>query len=460
MSETIALRPAAPADTAALLRLRTLTRLRWLAVVGQTFAVALVHFSLGFPLPLAQCLLLISLSAVLNILLALEWPGNLQLSANSSGILLGYDIAQLAGLLFLTGGMNNPFAFLFLVPVTVSATSLPLYWTLALSGFAFLSATLLTVFHMPLPWDERVPLVIPATYTAGMWAALAAATIFAALYARRIAVEARQMSLALTAAELVLARGQRLNALDGLAAAAAHELGTPLATIALVSKELKREIPQNSPYTDDIDLLISQAARCREILARLSSRDAPADSIFGQVTLSAMIEDLVAPLRGSDVAVKIDSAPDKPGSGQTEPVFRRNPAITYGLGNLLENALDFAKGEVRVQGRWSTPAVSITVMDDGPGFDPAIISRLGDPFVTTRPGYDPLPEGEEAAQGHQGMGLGLFIAKTLLERTGASVAIANRKLPEQGAVITVTWPRSRIDVPLDLAASSPQIGPQ
>jgi two-component system, sensor histidine kinase RegB len=458
MSNSTDFAATAPVNTAGLLRLRTLTRLRWLAVIGQTFAVLLVHYSLGFPLPLAQCLLLISLSAVLNILLTLEWPGNLQLSFNSSGILLGYDIAQLAGLLFLTGGMNNPFAFLFLVPVTVSATSLPLYWTLGLSGFAFLSATLLTVFHMALPWDQRVPLVIPATYTIGMWAALAAATIFAAIYARRIAVEARQMSLALTAAELVLARGQRLNALDGLAAAAAHELGTPLATIALVSKELKREIPANSPYTEDIDLLISQAARCREILAKLSSRDPPADMIFGQVKMAAMIEDLVAPLRGSDVVVKIDCAPDKPASTQAEPVFRRNPAITYGLGNLLENALDFAKSEVRVQARWSNPTVSISVMDDGPGFDPAIISRLGDPFVTTRPGYDPLPSGEDAAQGHQGMGLGLFIAKTLLERTGATVAIANRKSPEHGALITVIWPRSRIDVPLDLAALSPQIG--
>jgi two-component system sensor histidine kinase RegB len=267
--------------SAGLLRLRTLIRLRWLAVVGQTAAVFVVHVLLGYPLPLPQCLGLITLSAILNILISLEWPGSFQLKANPSGLLLGYDIAQLAGLLFLTGGMNNPFAFLFLVPVTVSATSLPLYWTMALSAFASLCATFLTLSHLPLPWDPQHPLLIPGTYTAGMWTALASATIFSAIYARRIAVEARQMSSALTATEIVLARGQRLTALDGLAAAAAHELGTPLATIALVSKELKRELPKNSPYAEDIDLLVSQAERCREILAQLATRDTPSDDMFG-----------------------------------------------------------------------------------------------------------------------------------------------------------------------------------
>lgn len=429
-----------------LLRLRTLTRLRWLAVIGQTLAVLLVHYGLDYPLPLPQSLFLIALSVVLNIMLNLEWPESLRLTSNWSGALLGYDIAQLAGLLFLTGGMNNPFAFLFLVPVTVSATSLPLAWTLALSAFAFLCATILTVFHLPLPWNAESPLDIPATYTFGMWAALASATIFSAIYARRIAVEARQMSTALSAAELVLARGQRLTALDGLAAAAAHELGTPLATIALVSKELKRELPLNSPQAEDIELLISQTARCREILARLSSHDAPADSIFEQMRISAMIEDLVAPLRGSDVTVHIDCAPFASASPQAEPVFRRNPAITYGLGNLLENAIDFARTEVRVLARWTQTEIGITVMDDGPGFDTNIISRIGDPFVTTRPGYETLSPDDDLLPGHQGMGLGLFIAKTLLERSGAVVDIANRKSPEQGAVIAITWPRHKVDV--------------
>jgi two-component system sensor histidine kinase RegB len=251
-----------------------------------------------------------------------------------------------------------------------------------------------------------------------------------------------------------------LSALDGLAAAAAHELGTPLATIALVAKELKREMPAGAAHTDDIDLLISQAARCREILSRLSSRQTASDEIFERVTISAMIEDLVSPLRGSDVTITIDSAPiqadtnkssgksaNKDGKGDNgEPVFRRNPAITYGLGNLLENAIDFAATHVDVTARWSPATVIITVRDDGPGFDQAIADRLGDPFVTTRPGYDVDVDGNEDSTQHQGMGLGLFIAKTLLERSGASVTLVNRNPPDHGANITVTWSRPSVDV--------------
>jgi two-component system, sensor histidine kinase RegB len=427
-----------------MLRLRTLIRLRWLAVVGQSIAVMIVYWVFKFPLPIAYCFALISLSAILNIVLSLRWPPTLRLDAQFAGLLLGYDIAQLAGLLYLTGGLQNPFAFLFLVPVTVSATSLPLRWTMSLAGLAFVFATVLAFEHFPLPWSAGNSLQLPHTYVAGLWVALASGTVFSAIYARRIAVEARQMSTALAAAETVLAREQRLTALDGLAAAAAHELGTPLATIALVAKELKREVPETSPYTEDINLLISQTARCREILSRLASRDKSADEIFENVKLTAMIEDLVAPLRGSDVTIDIDAASMATAATTAEPVFRRNPAITYGLGNVLENAIDFAKSKVQVKARWNAQKVRITVTDDGPGFAEALFDRLGDPFVTTRPGYDSVdPDSPQ----HQGMGLGLFIAKTLLERSGAAVNLSNRPIPEHGAEITLEWPRRMVDGP-------------
>jgi two-component system sensor histidine kinase RegB len=252
------------------------------------------------------------------------------------------------------------------------------------------------------------------------------------------------MSAALSATELVLAREQRLSALDGLAAAAAHELGTPLATIALVAKELKRELAPEGPYTEDIDLLISQTARCREILARLSSREAQTDEMYQRTRVLVMIEDLVAPLRGSDVVIAVASSADADDKAlNDEPVFRRNPAITYGLGNLLENAVDFAETRVEVEARWTPQQVSITVRDDGPGFHENVFDRLGDPFVTTRPGY-----GEDSGEAgrHEGMGLGFFIAKTLLERSGAAVSLANRPQPEHGAVVHVVWPRRLIDL--------------
>ena len=427
-----------------MLRLRTLVRLRWLAIVGQAGAVLGVHFALGFPLPLGACLMVIALSAWLNIFLTIRWRKSVRLNETPAGLLLVYDVLQLAVLLYLTGGLENPFSFLFLVPVTISATSLSMRWTLWLGLLAFACATFLAFRHYPLPWVPGQRFELAEAYIGGMWAAIMCGVVFSAIYARRIADEARQMSVALSATELVLAREQRLSALDGLAAAAAHELGTPLATIALVAKELKRELPQEGPHTEDIDLLISQTARCREILARLSSREAQTDEMYQRTSILVMIEDLVAPLRGSDVVIAVTSSADLDDKvRESQPVFRRNPAIAYGLGNLLENAVDFAETRVEVDARWTPAQVSITVCDDGPGFHENIFDRLGDPFVTTRPGYG---EDLDEAGRHEGMGLGFFIAKTLLERTGAMVSLANRPTPEHGAVVHVVWPRSLIDL--------------
>jgi two-component system, sensor histidine kinase RegB len=425
------------------IRLRTLIRLRWLAVIGQTVTVMFVSMVLGYQLPFAPCLAVIALSAWLNVFLALKWRAGQILSTRVAGMLLAYDMVQLAALLYLTGGLENPFAFLFLVPVTVSATSLTLRWTVALGAMTFFFSSLLSVYHMPLPWRAGESFALPATYVAGLWIALACGTAFSAIYARRMAEEAQMMSAALNATEMVLAREQRLSALDGLAAAAAHELGTPLATIALVAKELKREVPKSFAHKDDIDLLISQAARCREILSKLSRREHSEDKIYGQVKLSSLIEDLVAPLRGSDVQLEVDCQSDDDDS--PEPVLSRNPGIAYGLSNILENAIDFAESRVKVNASWSAAQVRLQVSDDGPGFNDFIFDRLGDPFVTTRPGYDDLPDAEET-RSHEGMGLGLFIAKTLLERSGAHVILTNRPLPDHGAEVRLQWPRGSIDV--------------
>ena len=427
-----------------MLRLRTLVRLRWLAIVGQTGAVLFVEFFLGFPLPLSLCLAAIALSAWLNIFLTIRWRKSVRLQETHAGLLLVYDVLQLGVLLYLTGGLENPFSFLFLVPVTISATSLSIRWTLWLGLMAFGCATFLAFQHFPLPWVPGVRLVLPEIYIGGMWAAIISGVVFSAIYARRIADEARQMSAALSATEMVLAREQRLSALDGLAAAAAHELGTPLATIALVAKELKRELPTEGPHTEDIELLISQTARCREILARLSSREAQTDEMYQRTRILVMVEDLIAPLRGADVVIAVASSADADDKASaTEPVFNRNPGITYGLGNLLENAVDFAETRVEVDAKWTPAQVSLTVRDDGPGFHENIFDRLGDPFVTTRPGY-----GEDTGEPgrHEGMGLGFFIAKTLLERSGATVSLANRPAPEHGAVVHVVWPRSMVDL--------------
>jgi len=436
-----------PLDRGQVLRLRTLVRLRWLAVAGQTAAVLSVNLVFGFPLPLGWCLAVIALSAWLNIFFTLRWRSSMRLSGHFAGLLLAYDILQLAVLLYLTGGLENPFAFLFLVPVTVSATTLSLRWTSVLGVIAFGCATFLAVVHLPLPWYAGQTLQLPQLYVGGMWTAILCGVVFSAIYARHIAEEARQMSTALTAAEQILAREQRLSALDGLAAAAAHELGTPLATIALVAKELKREMPAEGPHAEDVDLLIGQAARCREILSRLANREAQADEMFARVKLTVMIEDIVAPLREAGIKIEVEThaVAAKGGPEPAEPILPRNPAITYGLGNLIENAIDFAETEVAIDTRWTDSQVSIAVNDDGPGFAQEIFDRLGDPFVTTRPGYGPGSD-ESDAELHSGMGLGFFIAKTLLERSGATVSLANKPLPDHGAMVRISWPRAVIDL--------------
>ena len=419
------------------LRLQTLTRLRWVAVLGQTGAVLFVRYWLGFELPLAFCLAVIALSAWFNIFLSLRWSPTFRLSDKAAAGLLAYDIIQLAALLWLTGGLENPFAFLFLVPVTISATSLPRPTTVILANLTLGLATLLAFFHWPLPWGPESNFLVPPLYVAGLWTALLSGTLFSALYAGRIAWEARQMQDALVATEMVLAREQRLLALDGLAAAAAHELGTPLATIALVAKELKRELPDAERFAEDLDLLTSQAARCREILSRLSDREAQSDTMYQRLKLSVMLAEIAEPLRGAGILIAVSHE----GEAMAEPVFRRNPAVLYGLANLLENAVDFAESRVEVEARWTAAQVVLTIRDDGPGFSEEVYARLGDPFVTTRQGY----ETPEPGEGHEGMGLGFFIAKTLLERSGAEVSLSNRKAPQHGAVVQVAWPRAAIE---------------
>ena len=424
------------------LRLSTLVRLRWLAVVGQTLALVVVGLWFRFPLPWGPCLALIALSAWLNIALRLGFRSSRRLDPNWAMIMLGYDLLQLAGLLYLTGGLQNPFAILLLGPVMVSATTLQPDKTFLLGALALAAATVLVFIHQPLPWFRGQTFVAPLHYVGGVWVALACALIFMAFYAFRVSEEARQLANALAATELVLQREQHLSALDGLAAAAAHELGTPLATIALVANELERELPPDDPHAEDVRLLKAQSQRCREILSKIASLSAAPAEHLHRMKLSHILEDITAPHRDFGIAIAIDLD----GSGP-EPVSARNPGLVYGLGNLVENAVDFARAEVRIAARWTPETVSVTVEDDGPGIAPEIIDRIGEPYVTTR---RPDPGGGE----HGGLGLGVFIAKTLLDRSGGHLAVANRRPPETGSLVTVTWRRERFDTDASSAGSA------
>ncbi len=420
------------------LRLQTTVRLRWVAVAGQLLTVFFVDQVLKFEFPLAACLIVVAAAALLNLALTTRHPASKRLREGPAMWLMAFDILQLAVLLFLTGGLQNPFALLIVVPVAVSASSLTLAKTMLLAGMAILSATLLIWFHLPLPWSGAPAPVLPSTYVLGVWTALTSCIVFSAVYSWRVGQERRQMSEALSAAEMVLAREQRLSALDGLAAAAAHELGTPLGTITLVSKELLRSIPDGSPYHEDIALLRSQAERCREILGRLSARGQEQDEVYERMPIGLLIEEAVEAYRQSETMIEVEVRPaegaDKKAGG--EPVMRRNPGIIYGLGNLVENAVDFARARVGITAIWDARSVRVTIRDDGPGFQPGIMSRLGEPYVTTRPQTDRRSAGPET-----GLGLGFFIAKTLLERSGARLSLRNARPPGTGAVVDIVWPR-------------------
>ncbi len=348
--------------------------------------------------------------------------------------LLALNIVELAALLFFTGGLQNPFSFLFLAPVLISATALPVRLTIGLGMLAVACASVLVFYYLPLPWDSEDPLILPPIYLFGVWLSIVVAIGVTSLYAFQVTEEARQLSDALAATELVLAREQHLTQLDGLAAAAAHELGTPLSTIVLISKELERVLQDNSPLAADIKTLREQAQRCRDILAKitqLSSSGAP----FDRMKLSTLIEEVVAPHREFGVAIKVRIAV----AAASEPVGTRNPAILYGVGNILENAVDFAHTAVEVNAWWNNDTVEIIISDDGPGFAPDILKRIGEPYLSRRRGAD------DAQSEHRGLGLGVFIARTLLERTGAKVSFSNRVFPDHGAVVQIAWPRQRFE---------------
>ncbi|MQW88612.1 ActS/PrrB/RegB family redox-sensitive histidine kinase [Sinorhizobium saheli] len=413
------------------LRLQTLVRLRWLAVGGQSIAVVITALWLQFPLPLISCSVLIASLALLNVILTVRYPPTQRLTPPAAFVLLGLDLAQLTALLFITGGLSNPFAPLLCVPVIISSASQPKPHSIVLAGLAVIGITALAFSPFPLPWYPGTVLLIPRVLTVGIWFAIVSMTAFAAFYTYRVSLEASELSEALTATELVLQREKHLSQLDGLAAAAAHELGTPLATISVVAKEMERELGDDPRFGEDVHLLRSQSERCRDILKRLTTLSSESEEHMRLLPLSSLIEEVMAPHREFGIEIELREK----GGRASEPVGIRNAGILYGLGNLLENAVDYARRKVTVTTEHTAERVRVTIEDDGDGFAPDILARIGEPYVTRR-------QKDDSAGG---LGLGLFIAKTLLERSGARLRFENGN---PGARVSVEWPRALMDAKL------------
>jgi two-component system sensor histidine kinase RegB len=444
-------------------RLRTLVILRWLAILGQAAAVAVVSEAMGFDLPLIACALVISLSASVNVVMHLVHPAEKRLSEEGTLLSLFFDLGQLVTLLAMTGGLNNPFAVLLIAPVTISATVLRLQSTLWLGLACIASVALMSTFYMPLVQGDGSVFETPALFRSGVSSALAIAIAFLSIYVRRVTVEGYAMSQALTAAQIALAREQRLAAIGGIAAATAHELGTPLATIKLVAGELARELRDRPDLAEDVALIRREAGRCGEILADLSA-GARDDSHLRNAPISAIVEEAAAPHanRGKRIVIRIDGAPVSE-SHEEQPLVARSPELIHGLRNLIQNGVDFAQATVWVDIDLQEGAIRIAVGDDGPGFSPDLLPRLGEPYVGTRR-RGAAASGEDD---YEGMGLGLFIARTLLQRTGAEMSFANggdaerrrnpgAELPVElahppGAIIELIWPANTLTVPREVA---------
>jgi two-component system, sensor histidine kinase RegB len=422
------------------LRLQTAVRLRWFGVLGQLVTVCFVYLVLDFAFPVGICLAFIALSAWLNVFLRIRYPARTRLGTALATSLLAYDILQLSALLYLTGGIENPFTFLLVAPVTVSAATLPPRNTIALGMLGAAATVLLASYHLPLPWYRGSSFDLPTLYNVGLLASVLSGMIFLALYAWRLAKESRQMADALAATEMVLAREQQLHALDGLAAAAAHELGTPLSTITLVAKELAREAPPGTQLADDLTLLQTQAARCREILKKLTRAPTEPDPLHARMSVTQLIEEAAGPYRGFNAELVVAASPEagSDGTATPEPIGERRPGAIHGLANLVENAVDFARSRVEITATWNAREVAITIADDGPGLPADVMDALGEPYVTTRPAR---PRGQTKDGEPSGLGLGFFIAKTLLERSGATISLDNRERPQRGAIVKISWPR-------------------
>jgi two-component system sensor histidine kinase RegB len=443
------------------LRLRTLILLRWLAVLGQTMAVLVARFGLGLHIPLLYCALVIGASVVFNLVATATAAGNRRLSEREALLTLLFDLCQLGALLCLTGGLENPFALLIMAPVTIGASVLTLGATATLAVTAVAIISLLALFHVPLRLASGESLVLPEALAVGSWAALIIGTAFLAIYARRVSGETFSMSQALAATQVALTREQQLAALGGVVAAAAHELGTPLATIKVAATELVEELADQPQLQEDALLVRDQAERCSRILRTMGSRGSE-DAVVRFAPFSSVVEEAALPHahRGIRIIIRVEGARVEDGP-ELQPELARQPEIIQGLRNLIQNAVDFAASTVWIDLEWTDTTLRVAIGDDGPGYPADLIGRIGEPFVRRRA---PVP-GERP--GYEGMGLGLFIAKTLLERSGARLHFGNGTPDEtpgpsdfaraSGAVVTVTWPRARVstDAGPPLAAAAP-----
>ena len=403
---------------------KTLVILRWIAIVGQFFTISVVYFFLSFELPFYYCSAIILFGVLTNIYLQFRVREN-QLSNFSSTIYLLYDLVQLAALLYLTGGITNPFTILLIVPAIVSSTFLTLKSTLNLSFVTIIVLLVLTLYHLPLPHSGDLHFHVPNYYLYAIPTAVIVGLIFLTYFGARFGIESRKRTEALNKLELILAKEHELESIGVQAAAAAHSLGTPLSTITVVAKELEKEIGNNPKYSKDINLLITQTKRCGDILKKLSQDTLAEDNFLDEIKLDELLNKIARAFReisNKRLSVIVEK-------NEINPRIERTLEITYGLRNFIGNAVKYSKSLVEISLESDNKITRVKVCDDGPGFPSDVKDVLGEPYIRSK---------DNKISSKSGLGLGTFIGKTLLERMKANVTF-DRCPKTSGAMVTIQW---------------------
>ena len=401
-----------------------LTILRYIAIIGQFIAVNIVFFYLKLEFPIIESYLIIFLGLITNLFLQFRVKVN-QLKDTYASLFLLYDLIQLSTLLYLTGGILNPFSILLIIPTIFSSTFLSMGTTIILGVITSFFLFILTYFYLPLPGMDINIFNLPNFYKLGILTSILIGLIFLSYFGIRFSGETKKRSEALNKLQEVISKEYELESLGGQAAAAAHSLGTPLATISVVAKELKKEISNDVEISKDIDLLISQTKRCSEILKKISKKQIEEDNFFSLIKLEGLLEEIILSFKETS-SKKIELHIN---NDNNKIDIRRTPEINYGLRNFIGNAVKFSKSRVKVELKSDNKNIEIKISDDGPGIPDDIIKIIGEPYIKSK---------SKELSSNSGLGLGTFLGKTLLERKNAKL-LFRRKSELGGALVIVSW---------------------
>ena len=405
----------------------TYINLRWISYVGQLTAILIVEFFLKFEFNYLVCISIVFLSILTNLYLIFKIKYH-QLNNFIATSYLSYDIGQLGFLLYLTGGITNPFIFLIIIPSVFSAQYLNIWSSAVLVLFTSLILAILTFFYFQLPHPETLHFHAPEYYLYSIPISIFIGLIFLVYFGVKFGVESRIRKKAYDEMQEQMAKENELLSLGGQAAAAAHSLGTPLSTILLTAKELQKEFGNNEKIKKDIELLVSQSVRCREILKKLSLNPNIEDEfINSNLSLNDYVYEIVRSFQEiSEKNFIINSEQFK------NPIkLYRSSEIVYGLRNFIGNANKFSNEKIEIFLKSNNSETVIVIKDDGPGFPKDLIDKqkLGEPYIRTT---------DEAHIAKYGLGLGTFIGKTLLEKNFANINFANSK-KTGGAEVIIKW---------------------